>query len=73
MKKLTLAEVYALPREISSGRAGWTKAKCDKCNTITLWNTKRNGLKCNDGKCAICDGPVKRTVWSTTTDYVVQE
>jgi hypothetical protein len=59
--------------DIVYGRKGWTKAKCldDKCNTITLWNSKHNGLKCADGVCGKCGGKVKRTVWSLTTEYVV--
>lgn len=62
-----------LASEITDGRKGWTKAKCEGCDVITLWNTKKTGKRCNEGSCANCGGPVKRTVWSLTSSYIVQE
>lgn len=73
---MTLTEVWNNEnQDIHRGTKGWTKAKClkDECNTITLWNSKVNKVKCADGKCAACGGAVKRTVWSRSHNYVIME
>jgi hypothetical protein len=75
MKYLTLTDVQKHPiKEIYWGAKGWIKAKCvdDACNTITIWNSRLTGVKCAEGKCGKCGGPVKRTVFSKDFDYIIQ-
>jgi hypothetical protein len=60
--------------DIRRGAKGWIKAKCldTKCNTITVWNSKATGVKCEEGSCAKCGGKVKRTTWSGECDYIIK-
>lgn len=60
-------------KDIFGGFKGWIKGKCldKKCNTITIWNSQRTGIKCAQGSCAKCGGDIKRTTFSTTADYII--